>query len=335
MNTAARRRTETGADGRRDGAEEKPLLELRQVVKRFDTGAGTVHALEGVSLSIRRGETLGLVGESGCGKSTVARLVMDLYPPTSGTVHFDGKDIAKAGRDARKARHARLQMVFQDPFSSLNPRHRIGRTLEEPLIIHRRGNRKERAERVAWLLERVGLKPDAAQRYPHEFSGGQRQRIGIARALALRPELIVCDEAVSALDVSIRAQVLNLLLDLRKDYRVAYLFISHDLSIVRHMSDRVAVMYLGRIVEIAPRDDLWREPRHPYTRALMSAIPRVHPEQRNGARITLQGDLPSPLNPPAGCRFQTRCPFAAPRCRAEEPILYPATGEHWVACHFA
>ncbi|MDR2365234.1 MAG: ABC transporter ATP-binding protein, partial [Zoogloeaceae bacterium] len=206
-------------------------------------------------------------------------------------------------------------------------------SLEEPLIIHRRGNRKERAERVAWLLERVGLKPDAAQRYPHEFSGGQRQRVGIARALALRPELIVCDEAVSALDVSIRAQILNLLLDLQKEYRVAYLFISHDLAIVRHMSDRVAVMYLGRIVELAARDELWRQPRHPYTRALMSAIPSLSPDRKNGERILLAGELPSPLAPPPGCRFQTRCPLAGTRCREEEPLLRKEENDHWVACH--
>ncbi|MDR1934030.1 MAG: dipeptide ABC transporter ATP-binding protein [Candidatus Accumulibacter sp.] len=311
------------------------LLRLDKVVKRFKTGAGTVHALDGVSFFIRRGETLGLVGESGCGKSTAARLVMDLYQPTSGTVYFDGEDIAQADKAAKKARRARLQMVFQDPYSSLNPRNRVGRTLEEPLIIHARGARKERHERVAWLLERVGLKADAAERYPHEFSGGQRQRIGIARALALRPDLIVCDEAVSALDVSIRAQILNLLLDLRQDYQVAYLFISHDLAIVRHMSDRVAVMYLGKIVELASRDDLWRQPRHPYTRALMAAIPCVHPGRKRKEPLPLQGDPPSPLNPPPGCRFQSRCPFTEARCREEEPPLQARADEHWVACHRA
>jgi oligopeptide/dipeptide ABC transporter ATP-binding protein len=323
---------EKEAEEKREG-REPALLELANVVKRFETGAGTVHALEGVSLSLRRGETLGLVGESGCGKSTLARLVMDLYPPTSGAVYFDGMDIQAADREAKKARHARMQMVFQDPYASLNPRQRIGRSLEEPFIIHRRGDKKERQAQVAWLLERVGLKPEAAKRYPHEFSGGQRQRIGIARALALRPDLIVCDEAVSALDVSIRAQILNLLLDLQKEYRVAYLFISHDLSIVHHMSDRVAVMYLGKIVELAPRDTLWRQHRHPYTRALMSAILRAHPGQKNGERILLTGDPPSPLPPPPGCRFQTRCPFAEPRCRSEEPLLKTMKDEHWVACH--
>ena len=316
-----------------------PLLELIDVVKRFDTGAGTVHALNGVSFRIRRGETLGLVGESGCGKSTVARLAMGIYPPTSGSVRFDGVDIHDTtthqhlDRTAKKARHARMQMVFQDPFSSLNPRARIGRILEEPLIVHRRGNKRERQERVAWLLERVGLKPEAAARYPHEFSGGQRQRVGIARALALRPDIMVCDEAVSALDVSIRAQILNLLLDLRREYQVAYLFISHDLSIVRHMSDRVAVMYLGRIVELALRDDLWRQPCHPYTQALMSAIPSVRPGRKNGKWMRLEGDLPSPFAPPPGCRFQTRCPFAEARCRSEEPLLKRVEGEHWAACH--
>jgi oligopeptide/dipeptide ABC transporter ATP-binding protein len=325
--------SEEKAEEKKREGKEAALLELADVVKRFKTGAGTVHALEGVSFSIRHGETMGLVGESGCGKSTVARLVMDLYLPTSGTVYFDGHDIGNADEKTKKARRARMQMVFQDPYASLNPRQRIGRSLEEPFIVHRRGDKKERQERVAWLLERVSLKPEAARRYPHEFSGGQRQRIGIARALALRPDLIVCDEAVSALDVSIRAQILNLLLDLQKEYRVSYLFISHDLSIVRHMSDRVAVMYLGKIVELAPRDALWRQPRHPYTRALMSAIPRAHPGRKNGERIFLTGDLPSPLNPPPGCRFQTRCPFAQTRCRNEEPLLKTVKDEHWVACH--
>jgi oligopeptide/dipeptide ABC transporter ATP-binding protein len=314
---------------------ENPLLQLKNVCKHFETGAGVAQVLDRVNLAIRRGETLGLVGESGCGKSTVARLVMNLYTPTSGHVFFDGQDIAKTDKTASKTRHARLQMVFQDPFSSLNPRASIGRILEEPLIIHKRGrNKEERQERVAWLLERVGLSPDAALRYPHEFSGGQRQRIGIARALALRPELIVCDEAVSALDVSIRAQILNLLLDLREAYGVAYLFISHDLSIVRHMSDRVAVMYMGKIMELARRDDLWQQPQHPYTRVLMSAIPSARPGQRTTPPIRLQGELPSPLNPPSGCRFQTRCPFAQSLCREEEPPFCEVDNEHWVACHF-
>ncbi|GHT81398.1 ABC transporter ATP-binding protein [Betaproteobacteria bacterium] len=314
-----------------------PLLELKRLSKIFTTDAGQVHALSSVDLVLQRGETLGLVGESGCGKSTLARLIMALYPPSAGEILFDGKNIAQSDKAERLARHARLQMVFQDPFSSLNPRQSIGRTLEEPLIVHRRGDKVARKARVSWLLERVGLHLESAWRYPHEFSGGQRQRIGIARALALRPDLIVCDEAVSALDVSIRAQILNLLLDLRAAYGVAYLFISHDLAVVRHMSDRIAVMYLGKVVEQAPSENIWRAPLHPYTQALMSAIPSPHRKSilGNKKRIILQGDLPSPLNPPSGCRFQTRCPYAEARCRAEEPLLQAADKGHTVACHFA
>lgn len=311
-----------------------PLLTLRQAVKHYPTQAGTVHALDGVDLEVGRGETLGLVGESGCGKSTVARVAMRLTPLSAGRIEFDGEDITKREGKALQSMRARLQMVFQDPYASLNPRVNVGRALEEPLVVQERGSAAERREQVAWALARVGLRPEMAARYPHEFSGGQRQRIGIARALMLRPELIVCDEAVSALDVSVRAQVLNLLLGLREEFGVSYLFISHDLSVVRHMSDRIGVMYAGQVVEQGPREAVWHRPLHPYTRALMSAIPRARPGAVHRARTVLKGDLPDPLQPPAGCRFHPRCPEATERCRAEAPVLRPA-GVQWVACHFA
>jgi len=313
-----------------------PLLELRNVVKRFGQGAGVVQALDRVSLQVARGETLGLVGESGCGKSTVAKVAMRLLEVDEGQVVLDGADLTRARQAELKPYRARLQMVFQDPHSSLNPRASVGRLLEEPLIVHRRGNARERREQVQAMMARVGLRPEMAERYPHEFSGGQRQRIGIARALMLRPDLVICDEAVSALDVSIRAQVINLLLDLREEFQVSYLFISHDLSIVRHVADRVAVMYLGQVVELAPRDSLWREPLHPYTRALIAAIPSTQPRgEQPPARALLSGDLPSPLAPPAGCRFHTRCPQAQPRCSREAPEFSELAPSHWVACHFA
>ncbi|WPB55391.1 oligopeptide/dipeptide ABC transporter ATP-binding protein [Xylophilus sp. GOD-11R] len=312
-----------------------PLLKLRQAVKQYPAQAGTVHALDGVDLEVGRGETLGLVGESGCGKSTVARVAMRLTPLSGGALEFDGQDITRLEGRALQGMRGRLQMVFQDPYASLNPRVNVGRALEEPLVVQRCGTAAERREQVAWALARVGLRPEMATRYPHEFSGGQRQRIGIARALMLRPELIVCDEAVSALDVSVRAQVLNLLLGLREEFGVSYLFISHDLSVVRHMADRIGVMYAGLLVEQGPRDAVWRTPLHPYTRALMSAIPK--PRHRRGAhdkgRTVLRGDMPDPLDPPVGCRFHPRCPQAAERCRQEAPVLRPA-GEQWVACHF-
>ncbi|GAB7544133.1 ABC transporter ATP-binding protein [Cupriavidus sp. CuC1] len=312
-----------------------PLLELNGVVKHFGTAAGTVRALDGVSLSVKAGETLGLVGESGCGKSTVARVAMRLLGSDAGRIVFDGQDVTHAEGAALHGLRARLQMVFQDPYASLNPRVTVGRALEEPLIVHRRAGKAERREQVAWALSRVGLRADMASRFPHEFSGGQRQRIGIARALMLRPELIVCDEAVSALDVSVRAQVLNLLLDVQREFGVSYLFISHDLSVVRHVSDRVAVMYLGQVVEMAGRDALWRAPLHPYTRALISAIPRARPSEARRQRVLLKGDLPGPLDPPSGCRFHTRCPQAAARCAQEVPVLREGAPMHFVACHFA
>jgi len=311
-----------------------PLLRLHDAVKHYPASGGTVHALDGVALQVERGETLGLVGESGCGKSTVARVALRLTPLTAGRLEFDGQDLTHLGGSALRSLRARLQMVFQDPYASLNPRLTVGRALREPLIVQRQGGGEaEQRERVAWALARVGLRPEMAQRYPHEFSGGQRQRIGIARALMLRPELIVCDEAVSALDVSVRAQVLNLLLGLREEFGVAYLFISHDLSIVRHMSDRIAVMYLGQVVEHGARDSVWRAPLHPYTQALVSAAPATRPSTVRRQRVLLQGDPPNPLNPPAGCRFHTRCPLAQARCREEAPVLRPASDRHWVACH--
>ncbi|WP_342052448.1 MULTISPECIES: ABC transporter ATP-binding protein [unclassified Cupriavidus] len=315
-----------------------PLLSLRGVSRHYRTHAGTVRALDRVSLDVRRGETLGLVGESGCGKSTIARVVMRLTPADEGEVLLDGEDIAqRTGRE-------RIQMVFQDPAASLNPRVTIGRALEEPLIVHRRGNANERRALVHDMLDRVGLRTDMATRLPHELSGGQRQRVAIARALMLSPDLIVCDEAVSALDVSIRAQVLNLLLDLRASLGIAYLFISHDLSVVRHMSDRIAVMYLGQIVESGPRDAVWETPRHPYTRALMAAAPGVRtgadPQPRIETRPVIEGELPSPLAPPSGCRFHPRCPLAVQRCREEasvlrEVVFHNDAATHRVACHLA
>ncbi|WP_042882149.1 ABC transporter ATP-binding protein [Cupriavidus necator] len=312
-----------------------PLLALQAVSRHYRTQAGTVRALDGVSLSVQRGETLGLVGESGCGKSTVARIAMRLTVPDGGRVVLDGEDITDRRGPALHPVRARLQMVFQDPAASLNPRVAIGRALEEPLIVHRRGNAAERRERVAWAMARVGLRPEFAARLPHELSGGQRQRVAIARALMLQPDLIVCDEAVSALDVSIRAQVLNLLLELRQAFGMAYLFISHDLSVVRHMSDRIAVMYLGQVVETGERDAVWNAPAHPYTRALIAAAPSADPAARSRPRALLEGDLPSPLDPPTGCRFHTRCPYAAPRCHEAAPELREGSPGHWVACHFS
>jgi oligopeptide transport system ATP-binding protein len=308
------------------------LVAVENLAKHFPAAGGLVRAVDGIDFSIRRGETLGLVGESGCGKSTVGRLIARLIEPTRGRVRFEGEDLSALSGEALRRRRADFQIVFQDPFGSLNPRRRVLDTVREPLDIHGRGSRAERRDRALDLLEKVGLGAHHADRYPHEFSGGQRQRIGIARALALAPKLLICDEAVSALDVSIQAQIVNLLRRLQQELGLTYLFIAHDLSVVRHVSDRVVVMYLGRIAEVADRNALFAQPRHPYTQALLSAIPQPRPERRR-SRVVLQGDIPSPLDPPAGCRFHTRCPLAFERCRREEPPLVAAAPGHLAACH--
>ncbi len=298
---------------------------------------GDIKAVDDVSLTIEQGDTLGLVGESGCGKSTLGRAILRLYEPTSGRVVFDGQDITHLKESELRPLRRRMQMVFQDPFASLNPRHSVGRIVGEPLRVHSiTGGRSTTSARVRELLSVVGLPPDAVGRYPHEFSGGQRQRIGVARALALNPEFLVCDEPVSALDVSIQAQIINLMEELQTELGLTYLFIAHDLAVVRHISDRIAVMYLGKIVEVAPADDLYANPLHPYTITLLSSIPIPDPRvERRRQAIRVEGDLPSPANPPAACRFHTRCPFVQPtRCADDEPMLRSLDG-HLVACHFA
>jgi peptide/nickel transport system ATP-binding protein len=303
----------------------------------LDRHVGDVKAVDGVTLTIRRGETLGLVGESGCGKSTLGRAILRLYEPTAGRVIFDGQDISHLDDDTLRPLRRRMQMVFQDPFASLNPRHSVGRIVGEPLRAHGLASRGVLSKRVRELLKIVGLPADAMGRYPHEFSGGQRQRIGVARALAVNPEFIVADEPVSALDVSIQAQILNLLESLQDDFNLTYLFIAHDLAVVRHISDRIVVMYLGSVVEVSPSDDLYTNPLHPYTISLLSAVPIPDPiVERQREPILLSGDLPSPANPPKGCRFHTRCPYMQPtKCQTEPPPLRALAGEHTVACHWA
>ncbi len=327
------------------GTLGEPLVEVKDLQIYFPVSAGIifqrkvadVKAVDGVSFTVKRGETLGLVGESGCGKSTTGKAILQLIRPTAGTVDFEGTDLTRIkGRELRRFRR-RMQMIFQDPYASLNPRMSVGSIIGEPITIHKLASGKAKKERVQSLLQTVGLNPYFANRFPHEFSGGQRQRIGIARALAVEPDFIVCDEPVSALDVSIQAQIINLLQDLQSQFNLTYLFIAHDLSVVRHISDRVAVMYLGHVMELTDRDSIFENPLHPYTKALMSAVPIPDPAiERKRDRIILLGDVPSPLMPPTGCVFHTRCPIAIDECRARRPDwrnVGTADREHWVWCH--
>ena len=331
------------ADATNGASEPRSLLEARGLTKYFPVKAGVfrrtvghVQAVDGVDVAIRRGETLGLVGESGCGKSTLGRTLLRLVEPTSGQVLFEGKDVTALGRRAMKAQRRDMQIIFQDPVGSLDPRMKVGQLVGEGLTIQRAGSRASRRDQVASVLERVGLSAEAINRYPHQFSGGQRQRIGIARALVLQPKFVVADEPVSALDVSIQSQVLNLLVELKQAFGLTYLFVAHDLAVVGYISDRIAVMYLGKIVELGPAADLFRRPLHPYTMALLSAIPEPIPGRKQ-TRIVLRGDVPSPINPPSGCRFRTRCPLAQQICVELEPPLVPHDDgqNHVAACHFA
>jgi oligopeptide transport system ATP-binding protein len=318
------------------------LLEVTDLVKHFPIRSGVVidrevarvRAVDGVSLTLREGETLGLVGESGCGKSTLCRAILQLTTPTSGSVRFEGQELVGRSRRGLRPLRRQMQMIFQDPFASLNPRKRVGQIIGDPLELHGLARGAELKRRVQDLLDRVGLNAEHYNRFPHEFSGGQRQRIGIARALALRPKLIVADEPVSALDVSVQAQIINLLEDVQDEFGLSYLFVAHDLGVVRHVSDRIAVMYLGKIVENSDADELYDKPIHPYTNALLSAVPIPDPK-RNSARerLVLEGDVPSPIDPPSGCRFHTRCPWATEICTSDEPALLDHRPEHFAACH--
>jgi peptide/nickel transport system ATP-binding protein len=324
-------------------APGEPILEIRDLRMHFPVHEGVFNrtakfckAVDGVTLTLNAGETLGLVGESGCGKSTLGKCIVRLNQPTAGEIVFEGTDLAPLKRSALKPFRRHLQMVFQDPVESLNARHTIGEILTEPFIIHGIGDAGSRKASVAALLDRVGLPANAADRYPFEFSGGQRQRIGLARAIALNPRMLVCDEPVSALDVSIQSQVLNLFLDLQREMGLSYLFIAHNLAVVKHVSDRIAIMYLGRVVELAPADEIYKAPRHPYTRALISAIPQPEP-RRKSKRIIMVGDVPSPIDPPSGCPFHPRCPHATDKCRNEVPTLRTAPNAipgHTVSCHY-
>ncbi len=311
----------------------QPLVEIKDLKKHFPVPhKQVVRAVDGVSFTINRGETLGLVGESGCGKTTVGRCILRLIEPTSGEIRFDGRELLKLDRGEMRALRRRMQIIFQDPYASLNPRMKVGSIIGEPLEIHRVGARRERKDHVAELLRVVGLDPDYANRYPHQFSGGQRQRIGIARALALNPDFIVADEPVSALDVSVQAQVVNLMQDLQERFGLTYLFISHGLAVVKHISTRVGVMYLGKLVELAPAQEIYANPLHPYTQALLRAIPIPDPDAKRKAAQRLGGDVPNPISPPTGCRFHTRCPYAVERCGSEEPELVEVSPGHFVSC---
>ncbi len=321
--------------------QNEPLVRVRDLKMHFpitrgiviQRRVGAIKAVDGISFDIMRGETLGLVGESGCGKSTTGRAILQLYRPTAGKVYFEDNDLTQLKGEPLRRMRRRMQMIFQDPYASLNPRMTVGDIIGEPLLVHNISQGKERRERVQDLLRVVGLNPYFVNRYPHEFSGGQRQRIGVARALAVQPEFIICDEPISALDVSIQAQIINLLEDLQREFHLTYLFIAHDLSVVRHISDRVAVMYLGKIVELTTRQELYDNPLHPYTQALLSAVPIPDPVvEEKRRRIILEGDVPSPANPPLGCNFNTRCPVVMDVCLEQEPEFKDVGGRHWVAC---